>query len=177
MCHYIINGSTIIKFIQIKGKHILGKSPSLLHNLIMWACLFNPPHVYHPWYKSTLEIGVLLKQSTQCFFGWGIFTLWEYVVIDSLFVIKKLQKNRIFKEGERENFTSSMSIGYYFLFWWFFVNKSPLNAKFVWNKIKVAYGTFQGPKDVSYVFETHIMYLDVWFFPLTYGIILKPHMV
>jgi hypothetical protein len=29
------------------------------------------------------------------------------------------------------------------------------------NKNKVADGTFQGPKDVSYVFDTHIMYLDV----------------
>ncbi len=151
---------------------ILGKIPSLLHNLIMWACLFNPPHVYHPWYKSTLEIRVLLKQSTQCFFGWGIFTLWEYVVIDFLFVIKKITKKLGFlKRAKGRISTSSISIGYYFLFWRFFVNKSPLNTKFVlgcsplwlhhkfwfkktlqeiegnyrikvWNKIKVAYGTF-----------------------------------
>jgi hypothetical protein len=128
------------------------------------------------------------------------------LVYHSNIIIKSCKKIRIFKDCEKENFTSSMSIGYCFLFWWLFVNESPLNAKFVlgcsplqlhhksWlkktqqeiegnygikvsNKIKVADGTFQGPKDVSYVFETHIMYLDVWFFSLTYGIIWKSHTV
>jgi hypothetical protein len=62
----------------------------------------------------------------------NVFLGWEYVVIDSLFIIKKIaKKKRIFKEGEKENFTSSMFIGYYFLFWWLFVNESPLNANFV----------------------------------------------
>ncbi len=130
MCHYIINGSTISKFIQIKGNIYLGKSH---HCFTISSC----EHVYSIHLMSIIhdinqhwKLEFYWNKTLNVFFG-GNFHIVGICCHRFLIYNKKYRKIRIFKEGKKENFTLSMSIGYYFLFWWFSINKSPINAKFV----------------------------------------------